>query len=314
MKTSIMSNQCHSSVHNTLISKADVKRILSPYIPDIVINDISHYQQALVHLSFVEHQCNVGHFRSKESYDVLEFRGDSILSHVITEYLCERFPHATVDRLSQLRIGLTRGETLALLGKRLGLGRYVLVAQGIDDASQEDCRVGRQSDDVLEDAFEAFLAALMVDQGGKIKGMSAVFSFMDALLEKTLNFEKLLQDDQNPKGTLFSFCIGRKWNTPNLISLICKSSSSTGSKGCAYAVIMKKNQVEKWLDPLAQSLLEDKVVQEYEPLTSDVMDPTEEIIVSLGICHQLHRKKMAMTEAYTFAMQRFSNAMSSQHL
>lgn len=319
-----------NSVYNKLITKEDIQLILSPYLPQIKINDVQVFQQAMVHSSFVAHQCNVGTFRATESYDLLEFRGDALIFDIATDYLMMRFPDMKESRLSQLRVGIIRGETLASLARRLGLIPFVLVAQSIDDVSKEILgnRVSRQSDDVLEDVFEAFVAALLKDQGGMLHGMPNVYNFMVNLWNKTLNIEKLLQDDQNPKGTLCSYCISRKWNTPVLLYLTSSSSAkvpdghSPSSKVhnsqqtistkrtknvSGYVIAMKRLQVEKTLDKLGQLALEDKINEEFDLSASDDWNPEEDMAVSLSICYHQSRKKIAMNEAYTLAMRRFES-------
>lgn len=87
----------------------------------------------------------------------LEFLGDSVLNHVIAESLYRRFPRAREGQLSRLRASLVKGETLAVLGRELGLGEYMVLGPG------ERKSGGHRRGSILADAVEAIAGAILLD-------------------------------------------------------------------------------------------------------------------------------------------------------
>ena len=87
----------------------------------------------------------------------LEFLGDSILNFVIAAELFRIYPQASEGELSRLRANLVRGDTLAELARRLGLGDYLHLGSG------ELKSGGFRRDSILADALEAVLGAVYLD-------------------------------------------------------------------------------------------------------------------------------------------------------
>ena len=89
----------------------------------------------------------------------LEFLGDSVVNHVITEQLYRQFPHAREGELSRMRAALVKGETLAEVARELELDDYVLLGPG-------ELKSGaRRRDSIMADTFEAVLGAMLLDAG-----------------------------------------------------------------------------------------------------------------------------------------------------
>ena len=93
------------------------------------------------------------------NYERLEFLGDSVLSFVIASALYEQFPALSEGELTRLRASLVRMETLAGLGRMLGLGDYLELGGG------ELKSGGYDRDSILADALEAVLGAIYVEAG-----------------------------------------------------------------------------------------------------------------------------------------------------
>lgn len=89
----------------------------------------------------------------------LEFLGDSILNHVIAESLYQRFHTAREGQLSRLRASLVKGETLAEIGRELGLGEHLVLGPG------ERKSGGHRRASILADAVEAIAGAILLDGG-----------------------------------------------------------------------------------------------------------------------------------------------------
>lgn len=89
----------------------------------------------------------------------LEFLGDAVLGIVISEMLYHHFPLEAEGDLSKREVALVNGTMLAAIARELKLGEYLVLAQSEDDHG------GRENDSNLEDACEAIIGAIYLDQG-----------------------------------------------------------------------------------------------------------------------------------------------------
>jgi ribonuclease III len=89
----------------------------------------------------------------------LEFFGDSVLGFLVSNRLLELFPESSEGELSRRKASLVDTATLAGLGLKLDLGRYILLSRG------EEKTGGRAKKTILAAAFEALLAAVFLDGG-----------------------------------------------------------------------------------------------------------------------------------------------------
>jgi len=107
---------------------------------------------ALTHSSYAnEHKV--------ESYERLEFFGDSILSYIVSEYIYKHFKELPEGGLSKLRSAIVCERSLEQIAIELGIGNYLLLSKG------EDMTGGRTRPSILADVFESILAAIYLDGG-----------------------------------------------------------------------------------------------------------------------------------------------------
>jgi len=92
-------------------------------------------------------------------YQRLEFLGDAVLELAISRYLYFEFPEVDEGKLTRIRAGLVREETLCRAARRLELGKYIRLSVG------EDRSGGRDKPSILCDVMEAVLAAVYLDGG-----------------------------------------------------------------------------------------------------------------------------------------------------
>ncbi len=92
-------------------------------------------------------------------YQRLEFLGDAVLELAISRYLYFEFPEVDEGKLTRIRAGLVREETLCRAARRLELGRHIRLSVG------EDRSGGREKPSILCDVMEAVLAAVYLDGG-----------------------------------------------------------------------------------------------------------------------------------------------------
>ena len=117
--------------------------------------DIALLERALVHSSFVAEFPGV----FEESNERLEFLGDSVLDLAVAEELTRRFPDRPEGALTQMRASLVDKTALAGVGRRLGLGKWLVMGRGEAEIG------GAERDSNLENAFEALMGALFLDRG-----------------------------------------------------------------------------------------------------------------------------------------------------
>jgi ribonuclease III len=89
----------------------------------------------------------------------MEFLGDAVLSFVISQELCRRFPEYHEGELSKLRAHIVSARRLLRPARELKIGQYLRLGRG------EDRSGGRNKSALLVDALEALIAALFLDGG-----------------------------------------------------------------------------------------------------------------------------------------------------
>ncbi len=110
--------------------------------------------EALTHPSAVQRRR-----ANRRNYERLEFLGDRVLGLVVADLLWRRFPDDAEGELTRRHTALVRQETLAEVGRSLGLGTWLVVSPGEAAAGM------RENSSVLADVCEAVIAALFLDGG-----------------------------------------------------------------------------------------------------------------------------------------------------
>jgi ribonuclease-3 len=104
--------------------------------------------QALTHRSF-----------GSPHYERLEFLGDSVLGCAVTELLFQRHPDLSEGKLSRIRAGFIREESLARIARELGIAAFLR----LDESTARNEGADRPS--ILADALEAVFGAVFLDAG-----------------------------------------------------------------------------------------------------------------------------------------------------
>ena len=115
--------------------------------------------EALRHGSYVHERSLAPGREVLRSNERLEFLGDAVLGFLVARRLHDRFPDATEGELTRLRAAFVREESLATVGRQLGLGDLLLLGRG------EERSGGRENAGRLADALEAVLAAVLLSCG-----------------------------------------------------------------------------------------------------------------------------------------------------
>ena len=112
-------------------------------------------ETALTHSSYA----NERHAPGVESYERLEFLGDSILGLIAAEFLYAQKPALPEGRMTRLRAELVCETSLHATACRLELGEYLRLGRG------EELTGGRERVSILADVVEAIIAAIYLDGG-----------------------------------------------------------------------------------------------------------------------------------------------------
>lgn len=89
----------------------------------------------------------------------LEFLGDAILEHIVTEYLYNNYPDKSEGELTVWRAALVNAKILAKIAQSIGFNDFLLLSQG--EIKEE----GKARQYILANTFESFIGALYLDQG-----------------------------------------------------------------------------------------------------------------------------------------------------
>ena len=90
------------------------------------IKNLDLYQKAFTHKSAIKE-----YEQFTESFETLEFIGDSVLGFVITKFLFDRYESRQEGFLTKARTKLVRGETLAKIANTLNLNELVSVREDL---------------------------------------------------------------------------------------------------------------------------------------------------------------------------------------
>ena len=218
-------NETPFNSNNSLLQIKTIKSILVNHGIDNDPQDISIYRKALLHKSYCTRKNE--NFLSgnlacpdnclplqEESNERLEFLGDAVLNLVVADYLFERYVDVNEGFLTIMRTRLVNGKMLALLARKLELGKHIVISKQIESNN------GRDNVKILEDSFEALLGAIYIDFNeyevnttGKLSflntlgiGFQIVKLFIINVIETYVDFSDLVNQRVNPKDKLIKNC------------------------------------------------------------------------------------------------------------
>lgn len=112
-------------------------------------------KEALTHRSYLNEHPSF----SLSSNERLEFLGDAILEFLISKLLFERFPDRSEGVLTAFRSRIVRTKTLSEVAQNFGIGEFLFLSKGEEEGG------GRKNPGLLENAFEALIGAIFLDEG-----------------------------------------------------------------------------------------------------------------------------------------------------
>ena len=152
------------------------------------------------------------------SSERLEFVGDGTIKDILCSYLYLRYknnPKGDEGFMTYLKTKIEDKSTFSRFAKELGLDTYVLISK------QTELIKGRNSDKILEDAFEAFLGALKLDQGQDV-----CKKLIEYFLENSVDYPSLIYQNENYKDQLMQLFHSNKWVSPIYWEVTCKVTGS----------------------------------------------------------------------------------------
>lgn len=205
---------------NITINETDIENILKQFNVNIdKINNISEFVKAFTHKSYIKKLIFPDHVLidakkelnnsptllelQEESYERLEFYGDSVFKSIVSRYLFERYPNENEGFLTRLRTKIEDKNNLAIFSKKLGLGKFFIISKQIENMN------GRNLDKIHEDVFEAFMAALDLNLGREV-----CYYLITNLLETNIDYSQLLYCDNNYKDALLRYHHAKEWTHP----------------------------------------------------------------------------------------------------
>jgi ribonuclease-3 len=125
----------------------------------------------------------------------LEYLGDAILDTVVADYLFKNFPDKDEGFLTKMRSKMVKRKHLNLLAYRIGLSRLVVSHTNPSNVSKH----------LYGNAFEALVGAIYLD-----KGFKKSCQFVDRIISRYVDIEKLKQSDSDYKSKLIEWAQKKK--------------------------------------------------------------------------------------------------------
>lgn len=222
-------NELPYNPNNVLLQNEDLRTLFDTHgLEGVQFHNINLYRNAFVHRSYCtmkNHDFDSGNTRcpagclplQEMSYERLEFLGDAILGHIVAHYLMVRFPDQDEGFLSKMRTKIVNGKMLGHLAQLVGFPKFVILSKQIEDIS------GRKNYKIMEDVFEAFIGAIMMDFQGdddvmiypsgtpqidvpfQGSGYFVAQQWIVNIIETYIDFSELIQSKTNFKDMLVRF-------------------------------------------------------------------------------------------------------------
>jgi ribonuclease III len=144
-----------------------------------------------------------------DSYERLEFLGDSVLGLAIAQELYDRFPDSQEGRLAKIRAHVVSRQSCAVVGRRLDLGQRLL-DQGGEQGDPEELKRLAVNRNVLAALVEACLGALYLEHGFEPIRAPVVSAFTDRIeyaLQGHVDFKTELQEELARRGKTVSYSV-----------------------------------------------------------------------------------------------------------
>lgn len=161
--------------------------------------DIQKLIVALTHKSYAYEYSNEA---MTEYNERIEFLGDAILEHVISDYLYSNKENFSEGKMSKLRAAIVCEASLSKAMKSISAEEFIRLGKC------EKKTDGKHKDAIIADAFEAIIGAVYLD-GGYEAAKSVIFRLLDKQIEEILSgkiinmdYKTALQEELQKNGTV----------------------------------------------------------------------------------------------------------------
>ena len=137
----------------------------------------------------------------EKNYERLEFLGDAVLDHVVSEWLFNKYKTMDEGQLTKKRASLVNRNFLGMLGQKLNLIDHIIVNSGLDI---KDPKV---IENISADIYESIVGAIFLDGSEK----SAVKFIHNTLIQ----LKDHADENLNYKGTLIELSHRRGLSSPS---------------------------------------------------------------------------------------------------
>lgn len=120
----------------------------------------------------------------------LEYLGDAILDAIVADYLFRNYPGEDEGFLTKMRSKMVKRKHLNLLAMRLGIDKMMVAQTNPVNVSKH----------LYGNAFEALVGAIYLD-----KGYSKTSKFIEQIIKRYVNLERLLRTDTDYKSQLIEW-------------------------------------------------------------------------------------------------------------
>ncbi len=145
----------------------------------------------------------------EESYERLEFLGDSVLGLAIARELYERFPDYEEGRLAKIRAHVVSRQSCAVVGRRLRLGEQLAKAGRGEIPAEELARLA-DNRNVISNLVEAALGALYLEHGFDAIRPAVLAAFAERIeyaLTTYVDYKTELQEELARQGRSVSYSV-----------------------------------------------------------------------------------------------------------
>ena len=192
------------------------------------IRDIEKYRPVFTHRSMIESQI--------DSYERLEFLGDSIVNFSATNFLHRNFPDVSEGDLTKMRSRMVNTKCLSLIGRKLNLDKYI----SITAKNKETDETGNRfiNNRIIEDMFEALIGALFLDLGFVVAE-----SFYMQMFRRHVP-QYIINEDYNFKDQLMRWAQSRAMNHP-VYEMISDDSTQVNCRRFEMVAIILGNKMKR---------------------------------------------------------------------
>ncbi len=181
--------------------------------------------EAITHASFADKRVN--------SYERLEFLGDSILGFTVCDYLFHRYPTWLEGDLTKVKSNVVSRQTCGEIGEEIGLQQFLVVGKGVGT-------MGKVPISLLANAFESIVGAIYLDGG-----IEASREFLLPIVEGRVDSAVAGHLSINYKSELQQYAQKRFGNPPNY-QLIDDRGPDHEKSFRISASVNKKNYSAAW--------------------------------------------------------------------